>query len=298
MVGEGARGGLGAPSGRKDGVQLDQVGTPGGKDLNEVAVLEIAAAAPHHRGVHLPPRSDWPLGAVSAVLQLAAYSALTGTALTVLPPGRASVPAFSTPIWVVPLAAWWIGERPSRSGLVGVILGLAGAFVVASPSLDLGDRQLLSYALLMGAACVCGRFRSSSSEPIASPRALLSSHPGRCWPPREFCCRWLDWSRGRRPRIDRTGAACLAYVGPIATAFAYWAVVEAGRHFPASTISMALLAAPGLGILISALTLGEEIGASLITGATLIGLGIRLATEAPGRARNASGCVDTSPKRI
>ena len=72
-------------------------------------------------------------------------------------------------------------------------------------------------------------------------------------------------------------AASLAYVGPVATAFAYWAVVEAGRHVRAGTISMALMAAPPLGILISAATLGEQIGASLIAGAILICAGIRLA---------------------
>src|SRR5689334_7239730 len=45
----------------------------------------------------LPPRSDWSLVAVSGLLQMAAYSGLTGLALTILPPGRASVLAFSTP---------------------------------------------------------------------------------------------------------------------------------------------------------------------------------------------------------
>jgi hypothetical protein len=44
---------------------------------------------------------------------------------------------------------------------------------------------------------------------------------------------------------------------------------------------MALLAAPGLGILISELTLGEQIGVSLTGGAILTGVGIRLATR-PG----------------
>jgi drug/metabolite transporter (DMT)-like permease len=48
-------------------------------------------------------------------------------------------------------------------------------------------------------------------------------------------------------------------------------------------MSMALLATPSLGILISALTLGEAVGASLIAGVVLIGLGIRLVTNASGR---------------
>jgi probable blue pigment (indigoidine) exporter len=81
--------------------------------------------------------------------------------------------------------------------------------------------------------------------------------------------------------IGISGAASLAYVGPIATAFAYWAVVEAGRHFQASTMSMALLATPSLGILISALTLGEAVGVSLIAGVVLIAAGIRCVTYKP-----------------
>ena len=75
------------------------------------------------------------------------------------------------------------------------------------------------------------------------------------------------------------GAASLAYVGPIATAFAYWAVVEVGRHFRASTMSMALLATPSLGIMFSVLAFGEAIGASLLAGVVLIAAGIRLATR-------------------
>ena len=56
------------------------------------------------------------------------------------------------------------------------------------------------------------------------------------------------------------------------------------RAWQMQPLSMALLAATCLGIPISALTLGEGIGISLIVGALLIGSGIRLATlaAAPG----------------
>ena len=85
---------------------------------------------------------------------------------------------------------------------------------------------------------------------------------------------------GAPPALTSTGLASLAYVGPVATAFAYWAAVEAGRRFKAGTMSMALLATPGLGILISALTLGEAIDVSLVTGFALTVTGIHLATSA------------------
>ena len=118
-------------------------------------------------------------------------------------------------------------------------------------------------------------------------RALASLHGVRfCTGPlADTCRRGVAFSvgnsgRGSPPTIGESGVASLVYVGPVATAFAYWAVVEAGRHFRASTMSMTLLAAPSLGILISALTLGEPIGASLIAGVVLTGTGIRLATSA------------------
>src|SRR5262249_43209362 len=76
------------------------------------------------RGELTPPsRSDWKLIAVSGVLQMAVYSALTAVALTRLPPGRSSVLAFSTPLWVVPLSMWWLGEQVPWSGRVGVGAG-------------------------------------------------------------------------------------------------------------------------------------------------------------------------------
>src|SRR5262245_42130047 len=104
-------------------------------------------------GISCPPRSDWPLVAVSGFFQMATYSALTSFALTILPPGRASVLAFSTPIWVVPLAAWWLHERASPAALLGTGLGLLGALAIAAPALHPdGARQVLAYAMLLGAA--------------------------------------------------------------------------------------------------------------------------------------------------
>jgi len=100
---------------------------------------------------------------------------------------------------------------------------------------------------------------------------------------RSFSCGTGNRVEAAPHPIEANGAASLVYVALIATAFAYWAVVEVGRHVRASTMSMALLATPSLGILISALTLGEAVEASLVAGVVLIGVGIRLATNATER---------------
>jgi drug/metabolite transporter (DMT)-like permease len=72
--------------------------------------------------------------------------------------------------------------------------------------------------------------------------------------------------------------AALSYVGPIATAFAYWAAVEAGRAVRTTTMSMILLAVPGLGLLLSTLALHESLDLPLGLGILLIGAGMWLLT--------------------
>ena len=223
----------------------------------------------------LPPRSDLSLVVVSGTLQMAAYSALTGLALTILPPGRASVLAFSTPILVAPLAAWRLGERVSSKTAAGTMIGFAGIVAIASPSLAVGGKQVIAYALLMGAATVWAitivavrghRFKSSALS-LAPWQMLIAA---------ALLLPVAISAEGSPGHFSLLGAATLAYVAPIATAFAYWAVVEAGRVFTAGTISMALLATPSVGLLISAWALDEPISAPLLTGMVLTAIGIRL----------------------
>jgi len=222
----------------------------------------------------LPSRTDLPLVVVSGVLQMAAYSALTGLALTVLPPGRASVLAFSTPILVAPLAAWRLGEKLGLRIAAAVAIGCAGLVIIASPSFAVGGRPATAYAMLIGAAAawavtivaVRGHRFQSSPLSLAPWQMLIAA----------VLLLPIASSVEGAPRLTLLGATTLAYVAPVATAFAYWAVVEAGRRFAASTLSMALLATPSVGLLISAWALKEPINAALLTGVALTATGIRL----------------------
>ena len=247
-----------------------------------IAALCLFALVAARREAAFPPRADWPLVLISGVFQMAAYSALSAFALTMLPPGRASVLAFSTPIWVVPLAAWWLGERVSPAALLGVGLGLLGALAIAAPALHPGRvGEVLAYATLLGAAV-------SWAISIVAVRAhrftatTLALAPWQTLVAALLLLPAALIAEGSPRPVGVVGAASLAFVGPIATAFAYWAVVETGRHFKAATLSMALLATPPVGILLSALALDEAVGPSLVAGAALIAAGIRLAV--PRRA--------------
>jgi drug/metabolite transporter (DMT)-like permease len=243
-----------------------------------IAAACLFALLAAQRKLAFPPRQDWTLVAVSGAFQMAAYSALTAYALTILPPGRASVLAFSTPIWVVPAAAWWLRERMSPRGLLGVGLGVAGALAIAGPSLHANaGREMLGYGLLLVAAAAW----AISIVAVRAHRFASSTLALAPWQMLLAACLLLPPAAGIEggPRpLGAAAAASLAYVGTVATAFAYWAVVEAGSRVPATTLSMALLATPALGILLSAVLLGESIGASLVAGVVLVCAGIRLAS--------------------
>jgi drug/metabolite transporter (DMT)-like permease len=241
-----------------------------------VATVVLVAIGAARGTLRLPTGADRRLVLVSGVLQMAAYAALTALALTRLPAGRASVLAFSTPLWVVPLAVWRRQERLAWRAALGVAIGLVGIVVIALPSL-LGGTAILApaYAMLVAAAAawavsivVVREHRFEASPDVLAPWQTLVA--GVVLLLVAFA------TEGTPPPIGTRALLSLAYVGPIATAFAYWAIVDVGRRLPASTLSVALLATPGLGLLISALTLAEPVSGSLIVGMVLVGAGIRL----------------------
>lgn len=238
-------------------------------------VLLVVAAA--QRELRLPNRSDRRLVLVSGVLQMGIYSMLTSVALTRLPAGRASVLAFSTPLWVALLAAWRGQERLTLRSTAGVGVALLGITAIAAPSLLQGGGGALAYGMLIVAAIawavsivfVRGHRFSANPAALAPWQTLVAA---------ALLLPIALATEATPPSISTPGFIALLYVGIFATAFAYWAVVEVGRQVKATTLSVALLATPGLGLVISALTQGERIGVPLIVGMALIAVGIRLTT--------------------
>jgi drug/metabolite transporter (DMT)-like permease len=248
-----------------------------------IATLVLAVIGIVRGTLSFPSRADRTLVLVSGVLQMAAYAALTALALTKLPAGRASVLAFSTPLWVVPLAVWRRQERLAWRPAIGVVVGLVGIVVIALPSLLGGSAMLApAYAMLVAAAAawaisivVVREHRFEASPDVLAPWQTLVAGV--------ILLLVAFATEGALPPIGTRALLALAYVGPVATAFAYWAIVDVGRRLPASALSVALLATPGLGLLISALTLAEPVDMSLIVGILLVGAGIRLSSGSSPR---------------
>lgn len=225
-----------------------------------------------------PTRRDLPVIASVGLLQVGAFLALVNVALLHVDAGRSAVLAYTTPLWVGPGAILLLKERPKPLKIAGLLLGLGGVALLFSPAaIDWSDRtELLGNLLLMlaaaGWAVAILHVRGSSwklSLLQLLPWQLLASTPLLL-----VLAFWLegppdfDWSP--------TVLAILAYNGPIASGFCYWAVLAVTRSLPATTTSLSLLAVPAAGLVASTLALGETLGAALIGGCILILGGVAL----------------------
>ena len=232
--------------------------------------------------LRVPGRADLPALLVLGLCQLAGFFALSHAGLSLVPAGRTGVLANATPVWVVPLSLLLLREPipPRRwiaagSGVLGVVV-LAGPWAIewAAPG------ALAGHALLLGAAL----------------NWALAMVAVRRWPPRLPMLELLPWgfalacaallplAWAHAPgRWDGVATGALVLIGLVAGPFGTWCVLQATVSLPAVVTSVGFLGTPVLGLVFSALWLGEAVTPDLLAGAALI-LGGAVVGAWPGRA--------------
>lgn len=243
--------------------------------IGGVTLFVLAAV---QRRLSLPPRHDLPVLASIAVLHMIGFGVLSSIGLQIVPTGRSVVLAYTTPLWVVPGAALFLGERLTPRRTVGVLLGLTGLVVLFNPlafdwmqrGVVLGNLAIVAAALLWAASILHIRGHRWRSTPfdllpwetllataVLVPLAYLLAGPPAFEVPAPL-------------------AAMLLYAGVPGTALAYWAVAMASRHLPAITTSLGLLATPVVSILVAAVWLQELPTADVLAAMALILSGIAI----------------------
>ncbi len=229
-------------------------------------------------GLRLPRRGDVLQLAVGGLLQLALYMGLCILGLQSMEPGRAEVLAYTTPLWVVPGALLFLGERLNGLKAGGFALGLAGVLVLFNPlGFDWRDGGLVrGNLLLMGAAFAW-----------AASILVIRGRPWRLTPlqlaPWQMLLGGAVLLAAARSaegplevRLTPDFLALMTYNGPICIGFCGWASVAITRSLPAVTSSLSFLAVPAFGIAASAVALGEAVDLTLIGGFALIIAGMLL----------------------
>lgn len=243
--------------------------------LGAVVLFAVAGALGQLR---LPSRHDLPIVIWVGLFQMAGFLICVSIALQYVPAGRSAILAYTTPLWVVPLALLFLGERLNRWKAAGLVLGLAGIAVLFNPAafdwrdggVLLGNGLLMLAALLWAVNMVQVRGHRWEGTPLSlGPWQLLTGAlvllPVAVW---------ADW--GKPVDWGTELALVIAYNGPIATAFCFWAMVTVNRALPAITMSLGTLGTPVVGVLTSALALGEPVTGTNLGGLALIGAGLAL----------------------
>lgn len=223
-----------------------------------------------------PSRQDWPVVLSVGLINMAAFLGLVTIALQFVPAGRSAILAYTTPLWVVPGALLFLGERLTRARLAGLTLGMLGIAVLFNPfgfdwhdrTVLVGNGLLLLAALAWAAQIVHVRGQRWQASPLdlAPWQALIACLvlvPVAAVLEGDQAVRW-----------SREVVAILGYSGPVATALCLWALVTVNRALPAITVSLGLLGAPVVGMLSSVWLLGEALSATNLGGLTLIGAGL------------------------
>ena len=228
-----------------------------------------------------PVRSDMAALLALGLLQIGAFFALAHAAVAWVPAGRTAILANATLIPAVPLSLLVLHEAIPPRRWLAAGLGLLGVIVLTGPwAIDwAAPGVLFGHGLLLGAA-TCW----------AAAMVVV-----RRWPPASSMLTLLPWAFGlaglallplallHRPGTwSAASVAALLGIGLVAAPVGTWCVMQAQRALPVVVASIGFLAAPVLGVLVSAVWLDEAVTLDVLAGAGLV-LGGALAAVLPGR---------------
>ena len=227
----------------------------------------------------VPVRRDLPALLTVGLLQLAAFFALAHIAVAWVPAGRTAVLANTTTIFVVPLSLVFLREHITARRWIATLIGLGGIAVLVGPwAVDwtsrhalIGNAFLLACALCWAVALLTVRH----SPPMHSMFQLLPW----CFLIASLALLPLVLIEAPHPSFGAGPAAWgpMLYVGLLAGPLGTWGVMETAVLLPAVVSSVGYLATPAVGIILSAIILGEPITPDLVAGTALILAGVGLA---------------------
>jgi len=224
----------------------------------------------------LPDRRDMPVLLSVGCLQLGLALALIHIALTEIEASRSAILAYTVPLWVTPLAIIVLGEKIGLAKTLGLALGLAGIAVLFNPAdFDFTNTtQLIGNGYLIASAMLGAIVITH----VRNHRMVMSTLQIMPWQMLigGTLLAMTALIQDGVPNLEFSGPliAVLAYNGPVASAFCFWAYQTVMRSLPATSTSLGSLGVPVAGMVFSAIALGEPLSMGKIGGLMLISSGV------------------------
>jgi len=226
------------------------------------------------------PREQWGRLVMFAAFNVSAWMALMGLALLWLPASEAAVIAYIMPV-LASLLAWPVlGERltPLRAlslllGIGGIAALMGGNGIAASMEKLPGILLALTGAFLFALGTVLGKRFPLKLLVITSAAWQIMIG---CLP---VALLGLAFEHPKVNALSSTGWALMGYLIVVQFCVAYVSWFAALRRLPASIAAIGTLLVPVIGVVASAVMLGEPLGVGQITALLMTVAGVVLATR-------------------
>lgn len=239
------------------------------------------------RGEALPPRSQWGSIALLGFLLLGLGNGGVVFAEQWLPSGLAAVLVALSPFWIAAVEACLRdGERLTRRGIAGLLLGFSGIVILVWPDLTTGSGsgRFVAGVIALQIACLGWALGSSYSRRQAGTGSLLGT----------TACQMLagglmmiaagtlrgEW--GSLFFTTRTTAALL-YLAAFGSIGGFVAYMYALRHLSISFVSLSAYINPIIAVALGVMFLGEPFDLRMATAAALVSAGVIVVRWTTGR---------------
>jgi drug/metabolite transporter (DMT)-like permease len=240
-----------------------------------LAVLALARAQSLKVERHL-----WPRLMLAALLNVTGWMVLMGLALLWLPASEAALIAYTMPIWASMLAWPVLGERPNLLRVISLVMAFAGlASIMGGNGFAASLEKWPGIVMALGGSVgfAVGTVLAKKLPLNLPPLSAAAWQIGiGCFP---VAIVGLLVENADITKLSNLGWILLFYSTVIQFCVAYVAWFAALARLPASVAAIGTMAVPVIGVVASAIALGEPLGVIQIVALVFTLAGVVLATR-------------------
>jgi drug/metabolite transporter (DMT)-like permease len=254
--------------------------------LGPIIAGPILLAVAHARGESVALRRDYvPALLLTAFFNITCWFLLSAVAVTLMEAGRAAIIDYTMPIWAL-LPAWVVlGERPGARRLTGLALGVGALAALIGPgAAAVGAAPLGPLVMLLGAmSWAVGTVLVKLLKPPMSVLQFTGWQFLLGGVPMALAALAFE-DPAELARLDWPILLLVAYVLVVPGTLGQWLWLKIVDILPVTVATLGALAVPVVGVLSSALALGERIYLTDALALALV-LAALLLIALPARAR-------------
>jgi drug/metabolite transporter (DMT)-like permease len=249
-------------------------------------------------GERLPHRSTWGRSALLGFLLISLGNGGVVFAEQWVPSGLAAVLVAASPFWMAGIEAVRAdGERLTRKGAVGLLIGFAGIVILVWPDLTAGGATggVAAGVIAVQIACFGWALGSSYSRRQAKTESVLGSTAIQMLAG-GLALLLAGTIRGEWSQLYFTGrtASALIYLATIGSIGGFVAYTYALRHLSVSFVSLYAYINPIIAVALGVLLLGEPFNVRMAAAAALVFAGVAVVRWTSGQRQPASHAAEAA----